>query len=85
VLAYLSRYTHRVAISNSRLIAADATFRYKSPRHRQCPTHRDFVPWRFLDAGRLSASIGSAFRRPKPCAGADMRRHSSWAGGQPAS
>src|SRR5260370_9860519 len=25
VLAYLSRYTHRVAISNGRLIAADAT------------------------------------------------------------
>ena len=25
VLAYLSRYTHRVAISNSRLIAADET------------------------------------------------------------
>jgi hypothetical protein len=25
VLAYLSRYTHRVAISNARLIAADAT------------------------------------------------------------
>jgi Putative transposase len=25
VLAYPSRYTHRVAISNSRLIAADAT------------------------------------------------------------
>ncbi len=25
VLAYLSRYTHRVAISNRRLIAADAT------------------------------------------------------------
>jgi hypothetical protein len=35
VLAYLSRYTHRVAISNSRLIAADATgvtFRYKDYR-----------------------------------------------------
>jgi hypothetical protein len=34
-LAYLSRYTHRVAISNSRLIAADATgvtFRYKDYR-----------------------------------------------------
>jgi hypothetical protein len=32
VLAYLSRYTHRVAISNSRLIAfdkTDVTFRYK--------------------------------------------------------
>jgi len=35
VLAYLSRYTHRVAISNSRLIAFDArdvTFRYKDYR-----------------------------------------------------
>ena len=35
VLAYLSRYTHRVAIANSRLIAADAdgvTFRWKDYR-----------------------------------------------------
>jgi hypothetical protein len=35
VLAYLSRYTHRVAISNSRLVAADATgvtFSYKDYR-----------------------------------------------------
>ena len=35
VLAYLSRYTHRVAISNSRLIAADATgvtFSYRDYR-----------------------------------------------------
>jgi hypothetical protein len=35
VLAYLARYTHRVAISNSRLIAADArgvTFKYKDYR-----------------------------------------------------
>lgn len=35
VLAYLSRYTHRVAISNSRLIAFDSdsvTFRYKDYR-----------------------------------------------------
>jgi len=35
VLAYLSRYTHRVAISNSRLLAADATgvtFSYKDYR-----------------------------------------------------
>ena len=34
VLAYLSRYTHRVAISNSRLISADAdhvTFRIEQP------------------------------------------------------
>jgi hypothetical protein len=35
VLAYLSRYTHRVAISNNRLIRADAeavTFRWKDYR-----------------------------------------------------
>ena len=35
VLAYLARYTHRVAISNSRLIAADengVTFKYKDYR-----------------------------------------------------
>jgi hypothetical protein len=35
VLAYLARYTHRVAISNSRLVSADATgvtFRYKDYR-----------------------------------------------------
>ena len=35
MLAYLSRYTHRVAISNSRLICADAqgvTFKYKDYR-----------------------------------------------------
>jgi hypothetical protein len=37
VLAYLSRYTHRVAISNRRLIALDqtgVTFRYKDYRGR---------------------------------------------------
>jgi len=35
VLAYLARYTHRVAISNSRLVALDVrgvTFRYKDYR-----------------------------------------------------
>jgi hypothetical protein len=38
VLAYLARYTHRVAISNSRLIAFDATgvtFRYKDYRRAE--------------------------------------------------
>ena len=37
MLAYLSRYTHRVAISNSRLISADAetvAFRWKNYRVR---------------------------------------------------
>ena len=35
MLAYLARYTHRVAISNSRLIGADqqgVTFKYKDYR-----------------------------------------------------
>ena len=39
VLAYLSRYTHRVAISNSRLIAfdeTDVTFHYKDYRRDGC-------------------------------------------------
>ena len=38
VLAYLSRYTHRVAISNHRLIALDkngVTFRYKDYVRRE--------------------------------------------------
>lgn len=44
VLAYLSRYTHRVAISNSRLIRFDAsgvTFRYKD--YRQSGANRQQV------------------------------------------
>jgi hypothetical protein len=39
VLAYLSRYTHRVAISNRRLITFDetgVTFRYKDYRRDGC-------------------------------------------------
>ncbi len=43
VLAYLSRYTHRVAISNSRLIAFDGnevTFRYKDYRRRGAERQR---------------------------------------------
>ena len=42
VLAYLSRYTHRVAISNSRLIRADAdqvTFRVKNYRIKGAGRH----------------------------------------------
>jgi hypothetical protein len=46
VLAYLSRHTHRVAISNRRLLAFDetgVTFRYKdlSPRWRRPPAGHD--------------------------------------------
>src|ERR1700747_3767176 len=30
-----------------------------------CHTSRDFVPWRFLDAGQLSARVFHCCRRPK--------------------
>ena len=43
MLAYLSRYTHRVAISNSRLIALDeagVTFRYKDYRRNGSERYR---------------------------------------------
>ena len=43
VLAYLSRYTHRVAISNSRLIALDergVTFRWKDYRDKGRTRHK---------------------------------------------
>jgi hypothetical protein len=43
VLAYLSRYTHRVAISNSRLISLDArgvTFRWKDYRAKGHSRHK---------------------------------------------
>ena len=43
VLAYLSRYTHRVAISNSRLLAMDErgiTFRWKDYRAKEKTRHK---------------------------------------------
>jgi hypothetical protein len=43
VLAYLARYTHRVAISNSRLVACDATnvsFKYKDYRAKARARHK---------------------------------------------
>jgi hypothetical protein len=43
VLAYLSRYTHRVAIANSRLIAVDdngVTFRWKDYRAKRRQRHK---------------------------------------------
>ena len=46
VLAYLSRYTHRVAIANSRLLALDergVTFRWKDYRARDGATGRDWI------------------------------------------
>jgi hypothetical protein len=46
VLAYLSRYTHRVAISNSRLLALDergVTFRWKDYRARDGATGHEWI------------------------------------------
>ena len=46
VLAYLSRYTHRVAISNSRLIALDqrgVTFRWKDYRAKGRTRHKSMT------------------------------------------
>ena len=60
VLAYLSRYTHRVAIANSRLVALDergVTFRWKAyrdkgnpdkPRHKTMTLSADEFMRRFL-------------------------------------
>ena len=33
----------------------------------QCPTSRDFLPWRFSNAGRMSTWTISPCRRPKTC------------------
>src|SRR5882672_7300984 len=37
-----------------------------------CPTARDFVPWRFLVAGRFSAWSVLSSRRPKTCTDGDI-------------
>ena len=42
------------------------------PLLRWCPTCRDFVPWRFLDAGQLSARVFRNCRRPKTSTGAEV-------------
>jgi putative transposase len=52
VLAYLARYTHRVAIANSRLISLDeagVTFRYKDYRHNGRERYRTMT----LDPGEF--------------------------------
>ena len=53
VLAYLSRYTHRVAISNSRLISHDergVTFRWKDYRARDGAKGREWIKTMTLGA-----------------------------------
>lgn len=51
VLAYLGRYTHRVAISNSRLVSADetsVTFRWRDYRHGNTPRLMSLHPHEFI-------------------------------------
>ena len=43
-----------------------------APAAPPVPNSRDFVPWRFSDAGRRSAWIASSCRRPKTCTKADI-------------
>ena len=55
VLAYLSRYTHRVAISNSRLIAADASsVTFKVTRLWRCDSLKCLI---HLGMGALTVKI----------------------------
>ena len=63
VLAYLSRYTHRVAISNSRLIAMDehgVTFRWKDYRVKDGSQGQDSPQDDDAGAGRVHASLPAA-------------------------
>ena len=51
VLAYLGRYTHRVAIANSRLVSADdssVVFRWRDYRHGNAPRHMSLDPDEFI-------------------------------------
>lgn len=51
VLAYLGRYTHRVAIANSRLVHADdagVTFRWKDYRHGNASRDMTLQPQEFI-------------------------------------
>jgi len=51
VLAYLGRYTHRVAIANSRLVSADDTavsFRWRNYRRGNVPRVMSLVPAEFI-------------------------------------
>ena len=56
VLAYLSRYTHRVAIANSRLLTVDVrgvTFRWKDYRARDGATGREWIKTMTLPANEF--------------------------------
>jgi len=74
VLAYLSRYTHRVAISNSRLVSADAltvafTWKdYRAPERRRRRVMRLLRDQRLCACGLGWSGLG----------GTGIRRRSGW-------
>ncbi len=65
VLAYLSRYTHRVAISNSRLVAMDergVSFRWKDYRAKGRSRHKTMTlaPQEFMRRFLLHVAVQQA-------------------------
>src|SRR6195256_4563901 len=79
VLAYLSRYTHRVAISNSRLIAADATgvtFSYKDYRIEGPGRYKTMTlkPDEFIRRFLMHV-LPNGFHRIRHCGLLSSRRH----------
>ena len=69
VLAYLSRYTHRVAISNQRLVALDergVTFRWKGSPDRTGQIHSKRTKLEHQAAARVARAAGRLRRARKP-------------------
>ena len=67
VLAYLGRYTHRVAIANSRLIGADetgVTFRWRDYRHGNASRLMSLAPHEFIR--RLPRALLARWLSPHP-------------------
>ena len=65
VLAYLGRYTHRVAIANSRLVSADetsVTFRWRDYRRGNAPGLMSLAPHEFIRRFLLH-SLPNGFHR----------------------
>lgn len=83
MLAYLSRYTHRVAISNSRLVTHDehgVTFRWKDYRAKGKTRHklmtlstREFMRRFLLHVLPAGSNYGSTVR-PKTCSCSALHR-----------
>ena len=73
----VSDYAWPQADRGNRLNPASASPKPWQNPHSACgtPLHtfRDFVPWRFLDAGRNTAWVASTSRRPKTCTRAVVR------------